>query len=98
MNRLLNKSPQNKGQGMVEYIALTALVAIVCIGGVKVLGNKVRHRLTQITTKFDHNISQGLKRPAKGEDDGTDDSDSSDSVGKQNGGFGKSVIADFLGK
>ncbi len=51
----------NKGQSLVEYIALTALVAIVSVGTVKVFGNKVQRRLNQITNTFDRNMQQGLK-------------------------------------
>lgn len=52
---------QQSGQGLVEYVALTALIAIVSIGAVKTFGGKVQKRLTQITTNFDNNIQQGLK-------------------------------------
>jgi Flp pilus assembly pilin Flp len=52
---------KNKGQGLVEYIALTALVAVVCIGTVRLFGSKVRQRLTQVSTTFDRNIQQGLR-------------------------------------
>lgn len=55
------KSRKSRGQSLVEYIALTALVAIVSIGTVKVFGGKVRSRLNQITNAFDRNVQQGLK-------------------------------------
>ncbi|MGE4231854.1 MAG: hypothetical protein AB7F43_00860 [Bacteriovoracia bacterium] len=69
--RIIKKTNQNgkdnqrlrqQGQGLVEYIALTALLAIVCIGGIRVLGSKVRVRLNQITTTFDRTMQQGLSR------------------------------------
>jgi Flp pilus assembly pilin Flp len=67
----------NRGQSLVEYVALTALVAIVSIGTVKLFGGKVRTRLNQITTTFDRNVQQGLKtranHSADDEDDGDDD-------------------------
>ena len=65
-----SKRPGQRGQSMVEYVALTALVAIVCIGTVKVFGGKVRSRLNQITNTFDRNIQAGLKaKPDLGGDD-----------------------------
>lgn len=57
----MKKRNSNLGQSLVEYVALTALVAIVSIGTVKIFGGKVRTRLNQITTTFDRNIQQGLK-------------------------------------
>ena len=62
---------KNKGQSLVEYVALTALVAIVSIGTVKLFGGKVRTRLNQITNVFDRNIQQGLR--SKVDTSGTDD-------------------------
>lgn len=60
-----NRRNRRLGQSMVEYVALTALVAIVSIGTVKILGSKVRSRLNQITNTFDRNIQQGLKAPGR---------------------------------
>lgn len=65
------KSNPQRGQSLVEYVALTALVAIVSIGAVKIFGSKVQRRLSQITNTFDRNIQQGLKAPRNlGEDEG----------------------------
>lgn len=65
---------RQRGQSLVEYVALTALVAIVSIGTVKLFGSKVRTRLNQITNTFDRNIQQGLKKvPAR--DFAADDED-----------------------
>lgn len=64
---------KQKGQSLVEYVALTALVAIVSIGTVKVFGGKVRSRLNQITNTFDRNVQQGLKaRNARADDEDED--------------------------
>ncbi len=39
----------SKGQGMVEYIILIAIIAVASLGIVKILGNTVTRKLTQIT-------------------------------------------------
>ncbi|MEW6055367.1 MAG: hypothetical protein AB1540_02035 [Bdellovibrionota bacterium] len=62
------KKNQQRGQGLIEYVALTALVAIVSIGTVKLFGSKVRSRLNQVANTFDRNVKQGLKqRPMSSE-------------------------------
>jgi Flp pilus assembly pilin Flp len=40
----------NKGQGMIEYIILVALLAIASIGITELLGQTVRTKLAQITS------------------------------------------------
>lgn len=67
-----------RGQSLVEYVALTALVAIVSIGTVKVFGGKVRSRLNQITNTFDRNVQQGLKSKAR---EGSENSEEGDLPG-----------------
>ena len=49
-----------RGQGLVEYVALTALVAIVCVGTVKVFGAKVTRHLNAVSNKFDQTVKKGL--------------------------------------
>jgi Flp pilus assembly pilin Flp len=78
------------GQSLVEYVALTALVAIVSIGTVKVFGGKVRSRLNQITNTFDRNVQQGLKsRSHKGSQSEDDDDDGDSDEGGGGRGRGK---------
>ncbi|MBI3555514.1 MAG: hypothetical protein HY074_04545 [Deltaproteobacteria bacterium] len=71
----MKMNKKNKGQSLVEYVALTALVAIVSIGTVKVFGGKVRSRLDQITKTFDRNVQSGLhgRRTAASAGDEEDD-------------------------
>lgn len=80
----MSKSKRNRsqrGQSLVEYVALTALVAIVSIGTVKLFGGKVKSRLNQVTNAFDRNIQQGLKsKPAR-------DVDNEDDAGGENQGL-----------
>lgn len=79
---------KQKGQSLVEYVALTALVAIVSIGTVKVFGNKVRSRLNQITNTFDRNVQQGLKaRVSRDASDDNGDEDSKPPVLRLPGGI-----------
>ena len=39
----------HKGQGMIEYIILVSVIAVVSLGIVKILGNTITKKLTQIT-------------------------------------------------
>lgn len=64
-----NRNKNQRGQSLVEYVALTALVAIVSIGTVKLFGSKVKSRLNQVTNTFDRNIQQGLKAKVSRETD-----------------------------
>lgn len=71
-----SKKKRERGQSLVEYVALTALVAIVSIGTVKLFGGKVKSRLNQITNTFDRNIQQGLKaKPSRDWDNDTGEND-----------------------
>jgi len=38
-----------KGQGMIEYIILIAIIAVASLGIVKILGNTITKKMTQIT-------------------------------------------------
>ena len=78
---------KQRGQSLVEYVALTALVAIVSIGTVKVFGSKVRSRLNQITNAFDRNVQQGLKVKANRSPSDDDDDENEGSQNKFPGGF-----------
>ena len=53
-----------RGQGLVEYVALTALVAIVCVGTVKIFGARVTRHLNSVSTRFDNTIRTGLNARA----------------------------------
>ena len=54
----------SKGQGMVEYIILIAIIAVASLGIVKILGNTVTQKLTQITYAL-----QGKSQDARRVDD-----------------------------
>lgn len=71
---------KNKGQGLIEYIAITALVAIVSIGAIRVLGSKAQKYLNRLSGNFEHNLQVGLKynsakqTPSQNDDDHSNDS------------------------
>lgn len=73
----MRKKRNQTGQSLVEYVALTALVAIVSIGTVKVFGGKIRSRLNQITNTFDKNVQQGLSGRGRALADDTAEPESS---------------------
>jgi Flp pilus assembly pilin Flp len=58
-----SREHKKRGQGLVEYIALTALVAIVCIGAVKALGTKLQRKLNQIASSFEQGVPASRPRP-----------------------------------
>ena len=54
-----------KGQGMVEYIILVALVAIAAIGITELLGQTVRTKLAEVTAGLQdrgYNIGKNLRK------------------------------------
>lgn len=55
------KKNYQRGQGLIEYIALTALVSIVSIGAIKTLGAKVKSQLTHITNTFERTLHSGMQ-------------------------------------
>ncbi len=87
MNRFFKASPSRssqRGQGLLEYIVLTALVAIVCLGTVKTLGSKVKHHLTRASNTFDRTMRQGLSNRSANTSTASDDNE---------GGEGDSPLA-----
>ena len=80
-----------KGQGMIEYIILVALLAIAAIGVTEVLGQTVRTKLAEITSGLqDRGSNIGKNLPAleekhvnrKGLSDFSKNSNKKASVGK----------------
>lgn len=64
-----------KGQSLIEYIALTALVAIVSISTVKALGTVVKKNMFHIQGQVSAIMKVGKVTPdtGNGNDDGSDD-------------------------
>lgn len=46
------KISDQKGQGVMEYVLLTALIGIFCLGIVKKFGGTLKKRLEQIDRKI----------------------------------------------
>ena len=39
---------EESGQGLVEYVLIIALIAVICLGGLRLLGNNANNRLDQV--------------------------------------------------
>lgn len=50
------KSLNQKGQGLVEYIVLLALVVLVCVGTSKSLGRSINNKFKEIKEQVDEHI------------------------------------------
>ncbi len=46
-----------KGQGLMEYVIISALIGIVCIGAVKEFGNAIHTRINNIKKELVRNIN-----------------------------------------
>ncbi len=46
----------NKGQGVMEYVILTGLIGIFCLGAVKSFGGKIQERITQMENRIDKKL------------------------------------------
>lgn len=53
MKKLLKNE---KGQSMLEYVILTSLIGIFCIGGVKIFGERVKKRIEHINKQVVNHI------------------------------------------
>ena len=56
MNSKKNLYKNQKGQAVMEYIILTALVGIFCLAAVKKIGKSMNTRLNQIDKKITREI------------------------------------------
>lgn len=53
---LFSNSKHERGQGLVEYAIIVALVAVVVIGVMRVVGPKVGNTFSTINTALDSNV------------------------------------------
>lgn len=53
MNNLFSNKKQEKGQGLVEYAIILALIAIVVVGVMTVLGKKVCNTMNGVSNSLD---------------------------------------------
>lgn len=49
----------NSGQGLTEYLILVFLVAMVSIGTVKTMGNKIQTRLNHVNKEIQEKLDIG---------------------------------------
>lgn len=50
-----------RGQGLVEYMILLALVVLVCVGSTKALGTKINSRFKDMRNTIDNSIKVKIK-------------------------------------
>jgi len=50
----------HRGQGMLEYLILSALIAILCIGAVKTLGSSIKTRIQNTSKRLTSEIPSDL--------------------------------------
>ena len=51
---------RSKGQGMVEYILIIALIALIVIVGVKMLGKKTQKAYNDSAGAIESNVQEGV--------------------------------------
>lgn len=56
MSKKINLLQNQKGQGVMEYIMLTALIGIFCLAAVKKVGKSLNTRLQQINKQITKEI------------------------------------------
>jgi Flp pilus assembly pilin Flp len=59
MSSFFLRSRPNKGQGLVEYAIILALVAIVVIGAMRLLGPKVGNTFSTVNSSLDVTVVPG---------------------------------------
>jgi Flp pilus assembly pilin Flp len=56
----MKKMKNEKGQGLLEYVILVALVGMVCVGSSKLLGKKINAKIKDIKEHIDTGIPVDL--------------------------------------
>jgi Flp pilus assembly pilin Flp len=56
LKKTAKKIQNQKGQGVMEYIILTGLIGIICLGAVKKFGKSLDTRLNQIDRKIKNEL------------------------------------------
>jgi len=59
----LHRSAPQAAQSMVEYAIIAAIVAVIAVGAVKVLGDKVTNAFSRAETSIDSAGSNGATGP-----------------------------------
>ncbi len=53
---MMKKLKNEKGQSMLEYVILTALIGIFCLAGVKTFGDRIKTRIGQVNDRITKDI------------------------------------------
>lgn len=56
MKKMKLRKPNQKGQGVMEYVILTGLIGIFCLGMVKQFGGTLKKRIEQIDYRINHEV------------------------------------------
>jgi Flp pilus assembly pilin Flp len=56
MKKNTKKTNNQKGQGVMEYVILTGLIGIFCLGAVKKFGSRLDTRLDQMSKKIQDQV------------------------------------------
>ena len=62
MQHPINALRNNCGQGLLEYVILLALVALICVGSAKSLGFKLNAKIKEIKDQIDSSVSVNVSR------------------------------------
>lgn len=54
--QFLKRLKNQKGQGMMEYMIITAVVGILCLGAMKQFGDSINKNITEMKKKINQEI------------------------------------------
>ena len=54
----LNGTLNNKGQGLVEYILIVVVMALLAIGGIRALGKNAHNAFVQASDTLNHDMGK----------------------------------------
>jgi len=61
---------RSSGQGLVEYILIIALIAIVAIGGLKLFGSKIKSLFTKAGETIEREATTAIEQSKSGSEEG----------------------------
>jgi len=54
--KFIKKMKNQKGQGMMEYMIITAVVGILCLGAMNQFGTSIKKNITEMKAKINNEI------------------------------------------
>lgn len=54
--KFVKKLKNQKGQGMMEYMIITAVVGILCLGAMNQFGTSIKKNITEMKAKINNEI------------------------------------------